>query len=112
MPVGAPDTAIALLPATEGNGLSSALARQRLAQCGPNAVAETAEHPMRVFARQFWAPVPWMLESAILLQAAARAYLEAAIICGLLLFNACLSFFQHSRAQAALTALKSRLALT
>jgi H+-transporting ATPase len=36
---------------------------------------------------------------------------EAAVIAALLVFNAALGFFQESRAQATLAALKSRLAL-
>lgn len=103
---------VALSPAAEAEGLSSAAARQRLAQFGPNAVSEPSVHPMRTFAQQFWAPVPWMLEAAILVQASLGEYLEAAVIGGLLLFNALLAFFQHSHAQAALELLKSRLALT
>jgi H+-transporting ATPase len=39
-------------------------------------------------------------------------YVEAAVIAGLLVFNAALGFFQEGRAQATLAALKSRLALT
>ena len=61
---------------------------------------------------KFWAPVPWMLEAAIVLQVALGEYVEAAIIAALLVFNAALGFFQEGRAQATLAALKSRLALT
>ena len=39
-------------------------------------------------------------------------YTEAAIIAGLLVFKAALGLFQESRAQATLSALKSRLAMT
>ena len=53
-----------------------------------------------------------MLEAAIVLQVALGEYVEAAIIAGLLVFNAVLGFFQEGRAQATLAALKSRLALT
>ena len=60
---------------------------------------------------KFWAPVPWMLEAAIILELALGKYIEAAIIAGLLAFNAALGLFQESRAQATLAALKSRLAL-
>ena len=60
---------------------------------------------------KFWAPVPWMLEAAIVLEVALGNYIEAAIIAGLLVFNAALGLFQESRAQATLAALKSRLAL-
>jgi H+-transporting ATPase len=61
---------------------------------------------------KFWAPVPWMLEAAIILQTVLREYVEAAVIAGLLVFNAALGFFQEGHAQATLAALKSRLALT
>ena len=60
---------------------------------------------------KFWAPVPWMLEAAIVLELVLGKYVEAAIIAGLLVFNAALGLFQESRAQATLAALKSRLAL-
>jgi H+-transporting ATPase len=60
---------------------------------------------------KFWAPVPWMLEAAIALELVLGKYVEAAIIALLLMFNAVLGFFQESRAQATLAALKSRLAL-
>jgi H+-transporting ATPase len=60
---------------------------------------------------KFWAPVPWMLEAAIVLQIGLGKYIESAIIAGLLVFNAAIGFFQEGRAQATLAALKSRLAL-
>jgi H+-transporting ATPase len=52
-----------------------------------------------------------MLEAAIILQTVLHDYVEAAVIAGLLVFNAALGFFQEGRAQATLAALKSRLAL-
>jgi H+-transporting ATPase len=94
------------------NGLTGAQARGRLAQFGPNATPDTASRPLRSALRRFWAPVPWMLEAAIVLQVALGDYTEAAIIAGLLIFNATLGFFQEARAQATLAALKSRLALS
>jgi len=53
-----------------------------------------------------------MLEAAIVVELALGKYFEAGIIALLLVFNAALGLFQESRAQATLTALKSRLALT
>jgi H+-transporting ATPase len=93
------------------NGLSSEEARRRLATLGPNAMPDTALHPLRRAFGKFWAPVPWMLEASILLEVALGKYVEAAIIATLLVFNAALGLFQESRAQATLAALKSRLAL-
>jgi H+-transporting ATPase len=92
-------------------GLTGAEARRRLEKFGPNAVPDTALDPLRRALTKFWAPVPWMLEAAIALEVVLGKYVEAAIIAGLLAFNAALGFFQEGRAQATLTALKSRLAL-
>jgi H+-transporting ATPase len=95
----------------QASGLSSAEARARLEKVGPNAVPDTAVHPLRRALEKFWAPVPRMLEAAIVLELALGKYLEGAIIASLLVFNAVLGLFQESRAQATLAALKSRLAL-
>ena len=46
-----------------------------------------------------------------MLQVVLHKYFEAAVIAVLLVFNTALAYFQESRAQATLTALKSRLAL-
>jgi H+-transporting ATPase len=92
-------------------GLTSDEGRRRLEKFGPNAMPDTSVHPLRMALEKFWAPVPWMLEAAIVLELVIGKYIEAAIIGGLLIFNAALGLFQESRAQATLTALKSRLAL-
>ena len=72
---------------------------------------DTTAHPLRSALSKFWTPVPWMLEAAIVLEVVLGKYVEAAVIAALLVFNAALGFFQESRAQATLAALKSRLAL-
>ena len=99
---------------TEGSlgGLTSDEARRRLARSGPNSMPDTSEHPLRMALGKLWAPVPWMLEAAIVLQVALGKFVEASVIAGLLVFNAALGFFQESRARATLAALKSRLALS
>src|ERR1700723_1281800 len=93
------------------NGLTSDGARRLLTKFGPNAMPDTEMHPWRMALEKFWAPVPWMLEAAIILELALGKFVEAAIIAGLLVLNAALGLFQESRAQATLAALKSRLAL-
>ncbi|MDE2274969.1 MAG: HAD-IC family P-type ATPase, partial [Burkholderiales bacterium] len=93
------------------DGLTADEARRRLAADGPNAMPDTALHPLRQALGKLWAPVPWMLEGAILLELVLGKDTEAAIIAALLAFNAALGYFQEGRAQATLAALKSRLAL-
>jgi H+-transporting ATPase len=92
-------------------GLTSDEARARLEKFGANAMPDTAMHPFRMALEKFWAPVPWMLEAAVLLEVVLGKYIEAAVIAALLVFNAALGLFQESRAQATLAALMSRLAL-
>jgi H+-transporting ATPase len=93
------------------NGLTTSEANRRLEKFGANAMPDTSVHPLRMAIEKFWAPVPWMLEAAIILEVVLGKYVEAAIIAALLIFNAALGLFQESRAQATLAALKSRLAL-
>ncbi len=92
-------------------GLTSDEVHRRLEKFGPNAMPDTTLHPLRMALEKFWAPVPWMLEAAIVLELVLGKYVEAAIIAVLLVFNAALGLIQESRAEATLAALKSRLAL-
>jgi H+-transporting ATPase len=103
----------AMQPAQDSapTGLTNEEARARLEKDGPNSMPDTSAHPLRNALAKFWAPVPWLLEASILLETVLHKYYEAAVIAALLLFNAALAYFQESRAQATLAALKSRLAL-
>ncbi len=92
-------------------GLTSEEARERRESYGPNSLPEPEPAFWRQTLGKFWAPVPWMLEAAIVLQFILREYIEAAVIATLLVFNAILGLVQEGRAQATLRALKSRLAL-
>ena len=109
--IAAPSESIGAVNVSLQNGLTSSEARRRLDKFGANAMPDTSIHPFRMALEKFWAPVPWMLEAAIVLELVLGKYVEAAIIAALLIFNAALGLFQESRAQATLAALKSRLAL-
>jgi H+-transporting ATPase len=93
------------------NGLTNDEASRRLAALGSNVITDVAQHPVQRALGKLWAPVPWMLEAAILLQLFLGDYVEAGVVAFLLVANAAISFFQEGRAQATLDALKSRLAL-
>ncbi len=93
-------------------GLTTEEADRRLSTVGPNTMPDTSVRPLRNALEKLWAPVPWMLEAAIVLQLVLRDDAEAAIIAALLVFNVALGLFQEGRAQATLAALKSRLALS
>jgi H+-transporting ATPase len=93
-------------------GLTSDEVRARRQQYGFNVMPESHAQPWRRALEKLWAPIPWMLEAALLLQFVLHEYLEAAVIALLLIFNAALGWFQEGRAQATLEALKARLALS
>lgn len=96
---------------SSAKGLSSAEAKTRLEQVGPNALAEKKRSPVLEFLSYFWGPIPWMIEAAAVLSAIVKHWEDFIIITILLLFNACIGFWQESKAQSALEALKDQLAL-
>jgi H+-transporting ATPase len=93
------------------NGLTNDEATVRLMTDGPNAMPDVSVRPIINLLGKFWAPIPWLLEASLILELGLHKYVEAAIIAGLLIFNATLAFVQEGRAQATLKALRSRLAL-
>ena len=60
-------------------GLTSAQAQARLHRYGPNEIAERHRNPVLVFLGYFWAPIPWMIEAALVLSLVARHWTDAAI---------------------------------
>jgi magnesium-transporting ATPase (P-type) len=51
-------------------GFTTDEARSRLAKSGPNPMLDTSAHPIRMALHKFCAPVPWMLEAAIVVELA------------------------------------------
>ena len=98
------------LDATSG-GLSGEQARVRLERFGPNEIAEKRKSALLVLAGYFWAPIPWMIEVALVLSLLARHWTDAAVIGVLLAMNVAVAFAEEHQAANAIAALRRRLAV-
>ncbi len=92
-------------------GLSQAEAEKRLAQYGPNEIAEKKTNELLKFLSYFWGPIPWMIEVAVVLSGVVRHWMDFGIIFFLLLSNAVVGFWEEHQAGNAIEALKARLAI-
>ena len=72
---------------TSPDGLSQAEAKERLAQYGPNEIAEHKTNPLLKFLGYFWGPIPWMIEVAVILSGAVGHWADFFIILVLLVAN-------------------------
>ena len=91
-------------------GLSTADAANRLQRYGPNEISERRRNPVLIFLGYFWAPIPWMIEVALVLSVLVRHWTDAAIIGVLLLMNGVVAFVEEHQAAGAIAALKKGLA--
>ena len=96
--------------ATSPDGLTGSEAAKRLAQYGPNELAEKTVNPLLKFLSYFWGPIPWMIEAAAVLSAIVKHWSDFIIILVLLLANAIVGFWEEYQAGNAIAALKARLA--
>ena len=85
--------------------------KKRLTQYGPNEIAEKKTNEILKFLSYFWGPIPWMIEAAVILSAAARHWPDFGIILLLLLANAVVGFWEEHQAGNAIAALKATLAI-
>jgi len=92
-------------------GIHSDAASARLKEYGPNEIMEKKSHPLLKFLKNFWAPIPWMIEIAAIISAVIHHWEDFFIILSLLLLNAIVSFWQEHKADNAIEMLKKKLAL-
>jgi P-type Ca2+ transporter type 2C len=96
-----------------GRGLDTAEAARRLAQSGPNRLAERTPRPAWLrFLDQFRSFLVMILLGAAVLAGIVGDLKDAVVIAIVILLNASLGFIQEHRAEAALAALKNMLAPT
>ena len=98
------------LNSNEG-GLDGNEATKRLDEYGPNEIMEKKAHPLIKFLKNFWSPIPWMIEIAAVISAVIKHWEDFFIILALLLLNAVVSFWQEHKADNAIEMLKKKLAL-
>lgn len=102
------DTAAGPVP-EEPAGLTSEEAARRLAEVGPNEVAERRHNPVLAFLRRYWGPMPWLLELAAVLAIVLGHVTEALVIVVLLTVNAVVGQVQSSSARRAVELLRRDL---
>ncbi|GAB2766969.1 plasma-membrane proton-efflux P-type ATPase [Sinomonas soli] len=94
------------------DGLTSEEAARRLAADGPNAVEERRRNPALVFLGYFWAPIPWLIEAALVLSIVLQHWPDAVIIAVLLAMNGLVAYREEHEAADTVAALKKSLAAT
>ena len=92
-------------------GLSQAEAQKRLGQYGSNEIVEKKSNPLLKFLTYFWGPIPWMIETAVVLSGVVGHWPDFVIILLLLIANAVVGFWEEREAGNAIAALKARLAI-
>lgn len=97
---------------TDGGGLTAAEVAVRRDRYGRNEIVEKRRNPLLVFAGYFWAPIPWMIEVALVLSLLVRHWTDAAIIGVLLAMNGLVAYSEEHQAANAIEALKEQLAST
>ncbi len=101
--------ALATLRVNATTGLTTAEVALRRKANGYNEVADQVQHPIRNFLRKFWGLSAWMLELIMVLSAVLRKWPDLAVVSGLLVINAVLSYAQERRAAGVVDTLRKRL---
>jgi H+-transporting ATPase len=93
------------------NGLSENEVKERLERFGYNEIPEKKVNPVTKFLKNFWGPIPWMIEVATVLSAIIGHWEDFWIILILLMVNGVVRFWEENKADNAIELLKSKLAV-
>jgi Ca2+-transporting ATPase len=99
--------AIAALDSDAERGLSTAEARRRIAEHGPNALPEAKRRSLvAMFASQFKSPLIYLLLGAAVVAIALGEVSDAIVIAAVVVINAAIGAYQEGRAERSLAALR------
>ncbi len=90
-------------------GLTEEEAKQRLEKYGENSIEEEKKSPLLMLLSNFWGPIPWMLEVAVVLAGVAGRLEDFFVILGMLFINGGVSYWHEQKASNEIEALKARL---
>ena len=96
---------------TNKQGLTTSDATERIKVCGPNEIPEKRKNPFIAFLKNFWGPIPWMIEAAVIMSVIDQQWDDFWIIFSLLMLNAVIRFWEEHKADNAIELLKQRLAV-
>ncbi|KAG1055629.1 hypothetical protein G6F43_002428 [Rhizopus delemar] len=92
-------------------GLTEDQVSERLAKFGRNELEEKKRSKLKHFLTFFTGAIAYLMEISILLTAVTKDWVDFTIILSMLLINAVIGYMEESKAESAVTALKTSLAL-
>ncbi|MFW9942404.1 MAG: plasma-membrane proton-efflux P-type ATPase, partial [Candidatus Thorarchaeota archaeon] len=96
---------------TNEKGLNKAEVEERIETYGYNEIPEKKVRPIVRFLKNFWGPIPWMIEIAAILSIIINEWNDFIIIIAMLLINSVVRFWEENKADNAIELLKEKLAL-
>ena len=94
------------------NGISTSEAENRLMKYGKNEIPETDCPKWFILVSQLWKPMPIMILLAVIIDAAIENYIDMAILFSILVTNISISFYELTKADHSVAAVKRSVKLT
>ncbi|MFX1409458.1 MAG: plasma-membrane proton-efflux P-type ATPase [Promethearchaeota archaeon] len=92
-------------------GLTESEIKSRIEKYGYNEIPVKKVRPIVKFLKNFWGPIPWMIEIAAILSIIIGQWDDFIIIIAMLLINSVVRFWEENKADNAIELLKEKLAL-
>lgn len=96
------------LSVSESKGLSLIEVRTRRKKFGFNQIRNDQTNLLKDFMMHFWGPIPWMLETALILSIIANRTEDFILILSMLLINGTVSYWQEFKTENASKTMKKK----